>query len=40
VTGTPDFDTASAMRAAGRACRPTAEPTVTVFEGIGACFLF
>ena len=30
VTGTPALPTASAMRAAGRACSPTREPTVTV----------
>ena len=30
VTGTPALPTASAMSAAGRACSPTREPTVTV----------
>jgi carbon monoxide dehydrogenase subunit G len=30
VTGTPAFPTASAISAAGRACSPTREPTVTV----------
>ena len=30
VTGTPALPTASAIRAAGRACSPTREPTVTV----------
>src|ERR1700724_2719128 len=30
VTGTPSFATASAMIAAGRACRPMADPTMTV----------
>jgi hypothetical protein len=35
VTGTPAFTTASAMIAAGRACRPIAEPTVTVLVGMG-----
>src|SRR5271166_136989 len=34
VMGEPAFTAASAMIAAGRACRPIAEPTVTVVLGI------
>ena len=34
VTATPAFPTASAMSAAGRACSPTRDPTMTVSLGI------
>src|ERR1700752_710565 len=36
VTGTPDLTTASAMIAAGLACRPMAEPTMTVLADMGS----
>src|SRR5882757_8609698 len=35
VTGTPALSTASAMTAAGRACSPIADPTMTVLVGMG-----
>ncbi len=38
VTGTPASTAAWAISAAGRACRPTAEPTTTFLLGMGGSF--